>query len=189
MQYYKRKGTHTSVKLLAWNTEIKSIAKQKKKKVANCTGLNFEDSLFWMLTSRPLFILQNPLREARWQDRGHSALGKRDRAGNPVLCGGCWEILQRNLNSFLVLQLLQSGILICAKGKQKEKQPNPTTPTPPYYNKNGPTTQEQTPGDILVSEQSPDWHFILCCRSPHLSSLANKTPFQHTCQYSQTKIP
>lgn len=32
MQYYKRKGTHTSIKLLAWNTEIKSIAKQKKKK-------------------------------------------------------------------------------------------------------------------------------------------------------------
>lgn len=26
----------------------------------------------------------------------------------------------------------------------------------------------QTLGDILVSEQSPDWHFILCCRNPHL---------------------
>lgn len=86
------------------------------------------------------FILQNPLREAQWQDRGHSALGKRDRAGNPALCGSCWEILQSYLNSFPVLQTLQSGILTCAKGKQKEKQPNPTTPTPPYYNKNGPVT-------------------------------------------------
>lgn len=53
-----------SVKLLAWNIEIKCNAKEKKKKKAgHCTGLNFEDSLFWMLTSRSLLILQNPLRE------------------------------------------------------------------------------------------------------------------------------
>lgn len=148
-----------------------------------------------MLTSRPLFILQNPLREARWQDRGHSALGKRDRAGNPVLCGGCWEILQRNLNSFLVLQLLQSSILICAKGKQKEKQPNPTTPTPPYYNKNEPATQDTNTWGHPCQWAEPRlaFHFMLCKPSSfftcqqnalptHLPVLPNQDPIAHSKQ-------
>lgn len=172
-----------SVKLLAWNIEIKCIAKQKKKNLktaGHCTGLNLRIHCFGCSPADLFWFCR--IHWERHDDRteGTVPLG-RGKGWKPC---SVWRLLRNpslHLNSFLVLQLLQSGILICAKGKQKEKQPNPTpptTPTPPYYNKNGAATlYTNTWGH---PEQSPDWHFILCCRNPHLFLLANKTPFQHT---------